>query len=42
MTVKVYPPTGPSKEQHHCFGGADGMHVWAEDAKAFFMANMSP
>ena len=36
LTVKVYPATGPEKEQGHCFGGASGMHVWAEDAKAFF------
>jgi hypothetical protein len=40
LTVKVYPATGPSKEQGHCFGGASGMHVWADDAKAFFRANL--
>ncbi len=40
MTVKVYPATGPEKEQSHCFGGAGGMHVWAEDAKAFLRANL--
>jgi hypothetical protein len=40
LTVKVYPATGPAKEQEHCFGGASGMHVWAEDAKAFFSANL--
>jgi dienelactone hydrolase len=40
LTVKIYPATGPSKEQTHCFGGASGMHVWAEDAKAFFTANL--
>ena len=40
LTVKIYPATGPSKEQGHCFGGASGMHVWAEDAKAFFRANL--
>ena len=40
MTVKVYPATGPSKEQEHCFGGASGMHVWAEDAKKFFAAHL--
>ena len=40
LTVKIYPATGPSKEQAHCFGGASGMHVWAEDAKAFFTANL--
>ena len=35
LTAKVYPATGPHKEQTHCFGGHAGMHVWAEDAKAF-------
>ena len=40
LTAKVYPAAGPSKEQEHCFGGASGMHVWAEDAKAFFQANL--
>jgi dienelactone hydrolase len=40
VTVKVYPPSGPRDEQEHCFGGAAGMHVWAEDAKAFFRAHM--
>ncbi|HVQ15077.1 MAG TPA: alpha/beta fold hydrolase [Vicinamibacterales bacterium] len=40
MTVKVYPATGPAKEQSHCFGGASGMHVWAEDAKAFLEGNL--
>lgn len=40
LTVKVYPATGPEREQAHCFGGADGMHVWADDAKAFFEANL--
>lgn len=42
LTTKVYPATGPEKEQSHCFGGASGMHVWAEDAKAFFRENLSP
>ena len=32
---KVYPPEGPEDEQKHCFGGAKGMHVWAEDALTF-------
>jgi len=41
LTAKVYPATGPEKEQGHCFGGATGMHVWADDAKAFFEANLS-
>jgi dienelactone hydrolase len=40
VTTKVYPATGPAKEQRHCFGGATGMHVWAEDAKAFLEANL--
>jgi dienelactone hydrolase len=40
LIVKVYPATGPSEQQGHCFGGASGMHVWAEDAKAFFRANL--
>jgi dienelactone hydrolase len=33
LTTKVYPDTGPEDERGHCFGGAKGMHVWAEDAK---------
>lgn len=41
LTAKVYPAVGPSKEQSHCFGGADGMHVWADDAKEFFRAAMA-
>lgn len=32
---KVYPPEGPEDQQGHCFGGAKGMHVWADDALAF-------
>ena len=32
---KVYPPEGPVDEQEHCFGGAKGMHVWADDAVNF-------
>lgn len=40
LTAKVYPASGPSKEQEHCFGGASGMHVWAKDAEAFFRANL--
>ena len=40
LTVKVYPATGPEKEQGHCFGGASGMHIWADDAKAFLDANL--
>ena len=34
--VKVYPPDMPEDQQGHCFGGARGMHVWAQDAVAFF------
>ena len=40
VTVKVYPEVGTREEQGHCFGGAGGMHIWAEDAKAFFQAHM--
>jgi carboxymethylenebutenolidase len=40
LTTKVYPDTGPEDERGHCFGGAKGMHVWAEDAKAFLAANL--
>jgi carboxymethylenebutenolidase len=32
---KIYPPEGPQDEQRHCFGGAKGMHIWADDALAF-------
>jgi len=32
---KIYPAEGPEEEQGHCFGGARGMHVWADDARAF-------
>lgn len=35
LTIKVYPDTGPEDERVHCFGGAKGTHVWAEDAIAF-------
>jgi carboxymethylenebutenolidase len=34
--VKVYPAEMPEDQQGHCFGGARGMHVWAQDALAFF------
>jgi carboxymethylenebutenolidase len=40
LTTKVYPDTGPEDERGHCFGGAKGMHVWAQDAKAFLAANV--
>jgi carboxymethylenebutenolidase len=36
FTAKVYPPTMPSSEQGHCFGGAKGMHNWGAEAAAFF------
>ena len=35
FTGKVYPAAGPEELQVHCFGGARGMHVWAEDAVGF-------
>jgi dienelactone hydrolase len=34
--VKVYPADMPEDQQGHCFGGARGMHVWAQDVLAFF------
>ncbi len=34
--VKVYPAEIPEDQQWHCFGGARGMNVWAQDALAFF------
>jgi hypothetical protein len=39
---KVYPATGPDEEQRHCFGGARGMHVWADDAVAFLDRSVRP
>jgi carboxymethylenebutenolidase len=33
---KIYPAVGPEDEQVHCFGGAKGMHIWAQDALGFF------
>lgn len=33
---KIYPPEMPEDQQGHCFGGANGMHVWAQDVLAFF------
>ncbi len=35
FTGKIFPSEGPDELQGHCFGGAKGMHVWAEDALAF-------
>ena len=40
FATKVYPDTGPEDERGHCFGGVKGMHVWADDAKAFLAANI--
>ena len=34
--VKVYAPDMPEDQQGHCFGGARGMHVWAQDVLTFF------
>jgi dienelactone hydrolase len=42
LTAKIYPATGPEKDQGHCFGGANGMHVWVDDAKGFLRDNLSP
>ena len=35
FTGKIYPAEGPEDQQVHCFGGAKGMHVWANDALTF-------
>jgi carboxymethylenebutenolidase len=40
FATKVYPDTGPEDERGHCFGGAKGMHIWADDAKAFLAATL--
>jgi carboxymethylenebutenolidase len=40
FTVKVYSDRVPEDERGHCFGGARGMHVWADDAKAFLAAHV--
>jgi len=31
----VYPVEGPDDQQGHCFGGAKGMHRWANEVLAF-------
>jgi dienelactone hydrolase len=36
--VKVFPATGPEAQQAHCFGGAQGMHIWGPEAVAFVQA----
>jgi len=41
LTAKVYPAEGPDEEQGHCFGGARGMHVWAQDAKTFLAGKLA-
>ena len=33
--LHVYPPFGTAAEHGHCFGGAQGMHIWAADAIQF-------
>lgn len=33
--LQIYPPFGPEDQTGHCFGGARGMHVWAQDALRF-------
>lgn len=38
---KIYPPEMPEDQQGHCFGGAKGMHVWAQDVLAF-LAGAAP
>jgi len=38
---KIYPPEMPEDQQGHCFGGAKGMHVWAQDVLAF-LARVAP
>jgi carboxymethylenebutenolidase len=32
---KIYPAEGAEDQLRHCFGGAKGTHVWAEDALIF-------
>ena len=39
---KIYPAIGPAEEQGHCFGGARGMHIWADDAVAFLEKSVHP
>jgi carboxymethylenebutenolidase len=41
LTAKVYPAQGPQEQQGHCFGGARGMHVWADEAKAFLAEKLA-
>lgn len=36
FTTKVYAATMPENQQGHCFGGAKGMHNWANEALVFF------
>lgn len=36
--VKIFPGDTPDALQQHCFGGAQGMHVWGAEAVAFVRA----
>ena len=36
--VKVFPAVGSDAQQAHCFGGAQGMHIWGPEAVAFVQA----
>jgi dienelactone hydrolase len=36
--VKIFPAVGPEAQQAHCFGGAQGMHIWAPEVVAFVQA----
>jgi len=36
--VKVFPAVGPDAQQAHCFGGAQGMHIWGPEVVAFVQA----
>ena len=37
---KIYPDTGPTELQQHCFGGGKGMHIWAKDVVAFLNSSL--
>ncbi len=39
--LEIYPPYGPADEQGHCFGGAQGFHIWAPDVLNF-LSNTVP
>jgi dienelactone hydrolase len=36
--VKVFPAVGAESQQAHCFGDAQGMHIWGPEAVAFIQA----